>query len=85
MTRTLTLVATAFALSAGAAFADAHADAEACNSMLATAVGNQLMEEGFDMARACDLTVAELAQIKALMDEEGMGARGQIEQILAGN
>lgn len=84
MTRTLTLVAAAMTLSTGIAFADAHMDPEACNSMLATAVGNQLVEEGFDMARACDLTVAELAQIKGLMDEEGMGAREQIEMILAG-
>lgn len=85
MTHTFTAaaVAIAFMIPATSALADAHEDAEACNSMLATSVGMALDEEGIDTANACALSVADLAQIKGLLDTDGMGSRAQIEQILA--
>ena len=68
-------------LSATSALADEQSDK--CMSMLGSAIGMQLENEGFDMANACNLTVAQLAQIKDLLETEGMGSRSRIELILA--
>ncbi len=86
MNRKMTLLAPAFflMLPVGVAFADAHQDAEMCNSMLATSVGMELATEGFTMVNACDLTVSQLAQIKNLLDTEGMNARVRIQAVLDG-
>lgn len=67
----------------GAATAATSEETEACMSMLASAIGMQLESEGFDMANACNLTVAQLAQIKDLLETDGMGARTRIDLILA--
>lgn len=53
-------------LPVGAAFGQDN-DLAACNTMLETAVGYQLQAEGLDTSNACDLTVSQLAQIKALL------------------
>lgn len=82
MNRMLTLVAPALFLvmPAGAAFA--QADADACSSMLATSIGLELATEGFTMVDPCSLTVSQLAQIKRLLDTDGMGARVRIQAVL---
>lgn len=83
MTRNLTLLTSALfmLLPMGAAFA--ADDLAGCNSMLETAVGYELQAEGIDTANACDLTLTQLAQIKSLLDQDGMGSRAQIELILS--
>ena len=85
MTRRSSAFAAIFALALAPVMATAgsHVDADSCNSMLAESVGMQLDIEGFDTVNACDLTVAQLAEIKNLLTTEGMGARVRIEQILA--
>lgn len=81
--KTTTLAAVAIVISAGVVSAGSHAEGEACMNMLATAIGLRLESEGVEVGNACNLSVADLATIKSLLDTDGMGARGQIEQIIA--
>ena len=74
--------AVAIALAVGPAFAQSSADTN-CNDMLASAVGLSLEAEGFDTTGVCKLTIADLALIKSLLEEEGMGSRPKIELILS--
>ena len=85
MTLKLSILAPAFLvlISAGASIAGSHEGSEACTSMLAVAVGQQLEAEGIDVSNACELSVSDLATIKNLLETDGMGARVQIEQVLA--
>lgn len=79
------LTAAAAAATAVVMLQPAHAQSAAdCNSMLTVAVGQDLMSEGFDTDKLCELTVAELATIKGLLEEDGMTAstKGRIEVIL---
>jgi len=65
----------------------AHAQSQQdCSNMLTVAIGSALDREGFDTSGICDLTVADLAQIRAMLEEDGMSnnVRQSIEQILAG-
>jgi hypothetical protein len=76
--------ATAFTL---AGILPAHAQSQQdCSDMLTVAVGSALDREGFDTSNICDLTVADLAQIRAMLEEDGMSnnVRQSIELILAG-
>lgn len=56
-----------------------------CMNMLTLAVGNALDAQGFDTANICDLSIAELAQIKGAIEQDGMNnnTRQLIEGILA--
>jgi hypothetical protein len=63
----------------GSAFAQNAGD---CRNMLTASVGMSLDIEGFDTSNACDLSVADLAVIKSLLTEEGMGTRRQVQLIL---
>ncbi len=63
----------------GSAFAQNTGD---CRNMLTASVGMSLDTAGFDTGNVCDLTVADLAVIKSLMTEDGMGTRRQIQLIL---
>lgn len=81
--KTTTFAAIAVVMSAGFVSAGSHEEGEACTNMLATAVGLRLEAEGVDVGNACNLSVSDLATIKTLLDTDGMGARSQIEQILA--
>jgi hypothetical protein len=79
------VLATAAAL-ALASVAPLHAQSQDdCMSMLTLAVGNALDAQGFDTSRICELTVAQLAQIKSMIEEDGMNnaSRQAIEGILA--
>ena len=84
MSKKISLLATALvmALPAGVAFGQSD-DLATCSSMLETAVGHRLQAEGLDTSHACDLTISQLAQIRTLLDEDGMGSRQRIEVILA--
>jgi len=82
--RAILLAATAAA--AVAAFQPVHAQsAEDCMGMLTIAVGSALDREGFDTTNICNLTVGQLAQIRSMLEEDGMSSnvRGSIERILA--
>lgn len=83
MIKTLTFAAPAVLLliSAGAAVAQ-NDDLAACNSMLEIAVGTALEAEGLDTSNACNLSVSELAQIKNLLEQDGMQSRDRIQLIL---
>jgi len=78
------ILATAAALTL-ASVAPLHAQApDDCMNMLTLAVGNALDGQGFDTSNICDLTVAELAQIKGMIEDDGMNnnTRQSIELIL---
>jgi len=81
-----TLMITAAAVAALAAFAPAHAQStQDCTNMLVAAVGNALDAGGFDTTNICNLTVAHLAQIQSAMSQDGMNneTRALIEKLLA--
>lgn len=63
----------------GAAHAQNTGD---CRNMLTVAVGTSLEAEGYDTDNVCNLSVADLAVIKSLLTEEGMGSRQRIQAIL---
>jgi hypothetical protein len=75
---------TAAALSLAAAGAWAQDSMNMGFNMLTGALYNALAAEGIDTANINELSLAEIAQIRNLLDEEGMGAseRQQIENIL---
>ena len=79
------ILATAAAL-AIASVAPLHAQTQDdCMNMLTLAVGNALDAQGFDTSNICALSVAQLAQIKGAIEEDGMNnsTRQLIEGILA--
>ncbi|NNE80536.1 MAG: hypothetical protein HKN18_09710 [Silicimonas sp.] len=53
-----------------------------CKNMLTAAVGLSLDSEGYDTSNVCHLSVSDLALIKSLLTEEGMGTRSRIQNIL---
>jgi len=75
----------ALSLSAIAPAASAQSMDEAV-SMLTQAVANALRVEGFDTTNVNDLSLAQIAEIKGVL-ESGMTAtdRSRIEELLAGN
>jgi len=78
----LSLVAPALVLLLPVGAAMAQDDLAACTGMLETAVGVALQSEGLDTTNACDLTVSQLAQIKNLLEQDGMQSRDRIQVIL---
>ena len=79
------ILATAGALTI-ASVAPLHAQSQQdCMNMLTAAVGSSLDAQGFDTSGICDLTVAELATIKGMLETDGMNntTRQSIEAILA--
>lgn len=83
MNMKLSLLAPALVMLMPVGTAFAQDDLAGCNTMLETAVGHGLQAEGLDTTNACNLTVLQLAQIKSLLDEDGMGSRSAIELILS--
>ena len=81
MNRKLLVIAPAvgLALLSGPSFAQNTGD---CRNMLTASVGLSLDAEGYDTDNVCHLTVGELALIKNLLTEEGMGSRQRIQHIL---
>lgn len=86
MKLTMTAAAAVLALTAGAAFADGHAN-QGFN-MLQTALTSSLEALGVDPASmGDDLTLGQIAAIKAVVDgDEGDSQKkGRIEAIIANN
>ena len=75
----IVLAAVSVIFVSGSAFAQNTGD---CRNMLTASVGMSLDGEGYDTSNVCDLSVGDLAVIKSLLTEEGMGTRRQIQLIL---
>ena len=75
----LVLPAVSVIFVSGSAFAQNAGD---CGNMLTASVGRSLDGEGYDTSNVCDLSVGDLAVIKSLLTEEGMGTRRRIQLIL---
>lgn len=83
MIRSMKRALPAFLVLLAVSAAQADEQSDKCMSMLGTAIGMQLDAEGFDMTNVCSLNLAQLAEIKDILETEGMGSRARIEQILA--
>lgn len=86
MTGKISLLTFALALLSpvGMAFAQSD-DSATCNTMLETAIGQELQAEGYDTSNACSLTLNQLVQIKSLLDDNDDGSENerQIRLILS--
>ncbi len=83
MTKKLALFIPALMMLSPVGMAVAQEDLAGCTTMLESAVGHRLQAEGLDTSNACDLTVSQLAQIRVLLDDDGMGSRDRIQLILS--
>ena len=75
----LLVPALGLAIASGPAVAQNTGD---CRNMLTAAVGLSLDAEGYDTDNVCQLSVSDLALIKSLLTEDGMGSRSRIQFIL---
>ena len=87
MTRTFTTIATLAALTAGTAFADAHAPSMGQGfDMLQTALMADFDRLGIDADGMDGLTLGQLAAIKAILEDgEDSNDKNSIEAIIANN
>ena len=80
------LLTTSLVLSAAAAHADGHESMGQGFDMLTTALTNDFERMGIEVETLDDLTIGQLAAIKAVLEDDDEGNdKGQVEAIIANN